>query len=263
MSLRNVDWDFGLLEEFIEARGDDVIIETGVACTCRNGDLYASTIEREGAPASMRIMNCEKCQGDGWIFRNARIVHGLVTSIDPGKDKRLIETGYVIPGDAVFSPTLNEELLGDFDRITFLHPAPIDDGQVIMRGAAHLEENAQIDTDLEENEDRLWYMAACTIWCEDEDGRVYTQDADFLLDDRKLRWIGDRPNVGKLYTLKYFGYLEWVVYSQPFQRIDNGRNLGPRLLIRKKHVAFLTGSDADTPAKRVEEQALFTTKVKI
>jgi len=263
MTLRYADWDFDLLEEFIQERGDDVIVETGVACTCRNGDLYASTIERNGAPASVRIMNCQKCQGDGWIYRNARVIHGLITSIDPGRDKRLLDIGYAIPGDAVFSPSIAIRNLADFDRITLLYPSPINEGQVILRGAAHLEENAHIDTDLEENEDRLWYMAACSIWCEDEDGVVYTQNADFVLDDRKIRWEGGRPAVGKLYTIKYFGYLEWIIYAQPFQRVDNARTLGPRLLIRKKHVAFLTGSDADTPAKRTEEQRVFTTKVKI
>jgi hypothetical protein len=258
------DWDFSLLEELIEERGSDVIIETGVSCTCRNGDLYASTIEREGMPGAFRSMNCSRCQGDGWIYRNARVIRGLVTGIDPGRDKKLIEAGYAIPGDAVFSPSLNISTpVSDFDKITFQFSQPINEGQIIMRGAAHLEENAQIDTDLEEDEDRLWYVADCTIWCEDEDGVVYTQDADYVFDSRKIRWIGQAPIVGKLYTLKYFGFPEWIVYVQPFQRIEQDSNLGPRVLIRKKHVAYLTGSDAATPAERTEEQQAFTTRVKI
>ncbi len=263
MSLRNVDWDLGLLEEFIEARGEEVIVETAVSCTCRNGDLHGSLIERDGAPASIRRLNCPQCQGDGWIYRNARLVLGLVTGINPGKDKRLIEGGYAIPGDAIFSPSLEEETIADFDKITFQFSSPLNEGQVILRGAAHLEENKHIDTDLTEDEDRLWYIADCNIWCEDEDGRVYTQDADFEFEDRKIRWIGDRPNVGKLYTIKYFGYPEWIVPDQPFLRFDRGRGLGSRILIRKKHVAFQTGSKADTPAKRQAEQRAFTTKVEI
>jgi len=263
MSFRNIDWDFGKLEELIEARGEEVIVETAVSCTCRNGDLYASMIEREGSPASYRRFNCSKCQGDGWIYRNARLVLGLVTGVDPGKDKALIEGGYAIPGDAVFSPSLEESTIADFDKITLLFALPLNDGQVVMRGAAHLEENAHINTDLATDEDRLWYMADCNIWCEDEDGSVYTQDADFEFEDRKLRWIGNRPLVGKLYTIKYFGFPEWIVPNQPLQRYDRGRGLGSRVLLRKKHVAYQTGSKADTPAKRQEAQRAFNTKVEI
>ena len=264
MSLRAVDWDMGRLEELIEARGEDVIVETAVACTCRGGGTDVSLIEREGTPASYRRFNCRKCQGDGWIYRNARIVLGLVTGVNPGRDKHLIEGGYATPGDSVMSPSLNTHpTLTDFDKVTFLFAEPVNEGEVKMRGAAHLEDNVHTDTDLTVDEDRLWYIATCSIWCEDEDGLVYVQDGDYVLEDRKIRWIGSQPAVGKLYTIKYMGYPEWIVYSQPFQRFDRNRNLGPRVILKKKHVAFQSGSHADTPATRQEEQQTFTSKVKI
>ncbi len=264
MSIIGVDWDFALLEELIDARGEDVIVETGIACTCRNGDLYASTLERHNALAASRRLNCVTCQGDGYIYRNARYVRGLITSIDPGRNKQLIELGIAIPGDAVFSPTLSDVHVGDLDKITFLFSQIVNEGQVIMRGASHLGENAQISTDLTVAEDRLWYSADYAIWCEDEDGVVYSQHADFELDAKKIRWVGNtQPNVGKLYTLKYSGYPEWVVYSQPFLRSEGRRNLGNRVLIRKKHVHYMTGSQADTVETRVNEEAAFTTRTKI
>lgn len=262
MSLINVDWDFALLEEFIQARGDNVVIETGVACTCRNNDLYASTILRHNSPASFRRMNCERCQGDGFIFRNARIVKGLITGIDPGKNRSLIDSGYAMSGDMVFSPSLSQgHLIGDFDKLTFSFPEEISDGQVIMRGAAHLEDNALVPTDLTTSQDRLWYVADCAIWCEDEDGIVYKQDADFTLSDKKITWIGKQPAEGKLYVLKYMGYPEWIIYTQPFIRYDRNRSLGKRVLLRRKHVHFNTGSQAATPEARQQEEVTLTTDI--
>lgn len=263
MSLIHVDWDFALLDELIEARGEDVIVETSLACTCRNQDLYASTILRHNAPASYRRMNCGHCQGDGFLYRNARCVRGLLTGLDPGRNKQLIEAGYAIPGDSVFSPSRHQEDIADFDKITLMRAQDLNEGQVIMRGAAHMEENAQIPTELDESEDRLWYVADCAIWCEDEDGVVYTQDTDFEFESKKIRWIGAVPAVGKLYTIRYRGFPEWIVYSQPFYRLDNGRSLGRRLLLRKKHVHYNTGSQAATPEERKTEQDLFTSRVKI
>jgi len=212
----------------------------------------------------MRRMNCKSCQGDGLVFRNARIVHGLVTAVNPGKDKQLIEAGYLRPGDCVFSPSLSDYgTIADFDKVTMQFPVPLNDGTVIMRGAAHLDENAHIDTDLQPNEDRLWYLADCAIWCEDENGVAYTANEDYVFEGRKLRWVGKSPDVGTIYTVKYMGYPEWIVFVQPFQRFDNNRNLAPKVLLRKKHVAVLTGSKAATPAERTQEQAAFVTKVKI
>lgn len=263
MSLINVDWDFSLLDELIEARGDEVVVETGVACTCRNQDLYASTILYQNSPASFRRMNCEQCQGDGFIFRNPRCVKGLLTSLDPGRNKVLIESGYAIPGDSVFSPGRCADDIADFDKITLLVPQNLNEGQVIMRGAAHMEENAQIPTDLATNEDRLWYVADTSVWCEDEDGVVYVQNGDFVFESKKIRWVGSQPAVGKLYTIKYTGYPEWIVYAQPFLRFDRGRSLGRKVLLRKKHVHFNTGSQAATPAERAEEADEFTSGVKI
>lgn len=257
------DWDMPLLEELITARGEEVIIETGMACTCRNGDHYASMIERDGKPASQRILGCPKCHGLGVAYRDGRIVRGLVTSLDPGRNKQLFESGYAIPGDAVFSPSMNASRLADFDRITAVFPEPVGDGQVIMRGAASLEENATLVTDLADNEDRLWYEAAEAIWCEDSNGVLYEQGVDYVFEAKRLIWIGNRPDKGVLYTVKYTAYLEWIVYATPFSRIDTNRDLGQRVLIRKKHVAMVNEDPGSTAASRKEAEARFTTNVKI
>src|SRR5690606_7997847 len=196
------DWDFPRLDGFIQSRGDDVIVETGIACPCRNRDQYASLIERNGKPANQRILGCKNCQGDGFIYRDARKVRGLLTAINPVKDLRLIESGFARPGDMTFSPELHAQQITDLDKITTLFPMSVSEGQVIMRGAAHMEDNAIFVTDLEKNEDRLWYEAVCAHWCEDINGVVYSQGADFEFEHRKIRWVGNRPDPGTLYTVK-------------------------------------------------------------
>lgn len=262
MSLIDTDWDFARLEELIEARGEQVIHETGISCTCRSGDYYASTIMKEGFPAGMRSTPfCKICEGEGWLYRNARVIKGLVTSVNPNKDRKLIESGYLLPGDSIFSPSLNAGVMNDLDKITFLFPVPLSDGQVIMRGAANMEDNATLDTGLSVGEDRLWYEADSCIWCEDENGVVYTPDVDFTLSGKRISWVNG-PTVGTLYTIKYTGYVEWIAYSGPFARFDRNRNLGQRVVLRKKHVVLESGPD-NTPTGRQAEEVSFTTRKKI
>jgi hypothetical protein len=263
MSLINVDFDFARLDELIQARGEKVLIETAVACTCRNGDLHAALILREGKPANQRSLSCPQCQGDGFLYRNLRQIVGLVTSLDPGRNRQLYEMGYSVPGDAIFSPSLRAGYVTDFDRITMCKPEPTNEGQVIMRGAHTLEDNAQYVTDLEDNEDRLWYRPACAIWCEDSNGVVYSQGSDFVFEAKKMQWVGNQPDIGTLFTIKFTAYLEWVAYATPFDRVDRGRSLGQRVMIRKKHVTFTSDSPLDSPAYRAQKEVDFTTRTKI
>lgn len=263
MSLIGVDFDFGRLEELIEARGDEVIHETAVACTCRNGDLHAALINIDGKPANQRRLECPQCQGDGFIYRNAKRIRGLITGIESGRNRQLLDIGYAVPGDAQFSPSLKAPVLTDFDKITICGTVPVNEGQVIMRGAHTLEDNAQYVTDLATNEDRLWYRPGCSIWCEDENGVVYEHGANFTFENKKIVWENNGPDIKTLYTIKYTAYLEWVIYATPMMRFDNGRSIGQRALIRKKHVTFTTDSPMDSPANREEKENNFTTRTKI
>ena len=262
MSLIDVDWRWDLLEELIEARGEKVTVETAVACPCRSGDLYSALILKDGKPGNQRILDCPNCQGDGFLYRNARNVSGLVTALDPGRNRQLFEAGYAVPGDVTFSPSSRAGFLTDFDKVTFCFSSPVNEGQVIMRGSHTLENNAEYVTDLDTAEDRLWYRPSCSIWCEDINGVVYSQGADFVFEGKKIQWVGAQPDIGTLYTLKYTAYLEWVAYASPFQRMDNNRNMGQRVMLRKKHVTFTTDSPMDSPAHRAEK-ADFTTRTSL
>lgn len=257
------DWDFPKLESLIEDRGDIVIHETGIACTCRNDDAFGHFVNKNGQPVSSRRINCKLCQGDGLIFRNARVVKGLITSVNAGSGRRLMEDGYAVPGDCIFSPSMQIGIIGDFDRITMTTSTPISEGQVIVRNVARLGDNQTYEFNVDSDQDKLWYLPDSCIHCEDEDGTLYTQGTDFVFEDKTIRWVGNKPRDGKLYTIKYTAFLEWIAYASPFNRFDRNRSLAQRVLLKKKHTTNLTGSTADTPEKRKEEEVVFTTKTVI
>jgi hypothetical protein len=260
-----IDWDFNGLESLIVDRGDEVIWETGIACPkCRREDTIASFNQVTNTQMTrMRLTNCNKCGGYNIIYRNATKVLGLITSLNGG-NRSLIDIGLAMPGDCVFSPSLRAQEMHDMDRVTMCVEDVFNEGQTIQRNAAHLSEARYVPTTLTVDEDRLWYASSgCSVWCEDEDSVVYDVGNDYQLIDNTIKWVGNRPADGKFYTLKYYYYPEWIVYASPLQRVDRGRNLQQRVLLRKKHVAFTTQTDKATPAQRQQEQLASTGRIKL
>jgi len=255
-----VDWNFIDLEQFVYDRGDTVVHEIAIACTCRAEDTYASIILKDGTPARIRRMDCRSCHGDGFIYRNARCIVGLITGVHPG-NRRLIDAGYALPGDCTFSPALDAGVVGDLDKITFTKADTVDEGQIILRGAHTLDANRLVETDLLPQEDRLWYNSECSIWCEDQNGVIYDQNVDFTLKQNKIIWNGARgPDVGIFYTIKYTAFLEWSVYVSPMSRSDRGRSLGDRVVLKKKHIIFINEFNKATPELRTADQKAFTSR---
>lgn len=259
-----LDWDFRLLESLIEQRGDEVIHELGVACPCRQQSQMGSlSYDVNQQPATVRRLDCDQCGGTGWLYRDAKIIKGLVTGVEAGRNRSLMEFGYAVPGDAVFSPSLRTVTMSDFDRITLMYPVPVNDGQVILRNVSRSGDIAMLRTGLSPDQDRLWYQADNVYWCEDENGVLYTQDVDFTVDEKVITWTANRPADGVAYVVKYDAFLEWVVYSTPLTRFDRDRSLAQRVLLRKVHVAFLNDYEFDTATKRQEKEISFTSKTKI
>jgi hypothetical protein len=258
----NADWDFNFLEMLIEQRGDELVHELGVACPCRrNAQLNSLAFDINNRPAAQREFGCEQCGGLGWIYRDAKLLKGLITGVDGGASRQLNEHGYLTPGDCVFSPSLFVREISDFDRFTFTYPVPVGDGQILIRNGGHINDLSSIRTGLESNQDRLWYYAGCVLWCEDTNGTVYQQNVDFSVDEKIITWNSRKPADGVPYTVKYTAFLEWIAYSTPFIRFDNNRSLGQRVALRKIHVAYMNGFKFDTPAKRADQESEFTTKL--
>lgn len=244
------EWNLHGLNQFILDKGEDVIIETAIACTCRNSDAIASMAVHEGNIASSRKAVCPICRdGNGTAYRNARYIRGIVSQVSPTRDRKLIDAGFMAPGDLQFSPQIGEDVtIGD--KITLLYPIDISSGQVIVRGASHMDQNLYTQ-DLQPDEDRLWYEAVCAIWCEDENGVRYHQGTDFVLEARRIRWITPLTP-GTVYTIKYTSYVEWVAYVGGSVRVENGVNLGNKFTLRQRHVAFLDDDSSTTTCAKTE-----------
>lgn len=237
----SIDWDYRLLESLIQDRGDLVIVETGLPCpVCRNDDPFATNVTIDNRPAYIRSFACPSCYGNGYIYRNPRSVKGLVTSIHQGNHS-LIDVGYSSPGECVLSPSLDAGFIGEGDRVTFTNPTQVDRGQVILRGIATKGDNVEFKTDLQDDEDRLWYMPQDIQWCEDSNGIVYNVGSDFVINGNRIRWINS-PDIGTTYSIKYRAYMEWLVQESPMERYDRAHNLAQKVMLKKKHVVFLQNS---------------------
>jgi hypothetical protein len=220
-------------------------------------DTHAGMIERGAhVPRKRRLIGCEICDGSGYIFRKARQIVGLVTGIRQTKNQ--LESGWALPGDCVLSVKPDVVISGG-DLLTFTWGQSVPDGQVLLRGAGSMNDNAGRDTGLEEDEDRLLYNAVSAIHCEDEDKNVYNSGADFTLNTSKIiKWHGSQPQKGKVYTLKYMAYLEWVAFLPPDIRRDRNRDLGTRVGLRKRHVALVN----DDPTLLARDRVPFCDRLK-
>jgi hypothetical protein len=245
-----IDFTFPFQEGFINNRGETLIHEVGLRCVCNQEDMFSGQIEHgDQVPRRRRKFGCERCDGIGYLYRQPRRVIALLTGVRQSKTQ--LESGWAMPGDALVSVKPGVQVSGG-DRFTFTWSEPVPDGQVVMRGAASLNDNQNVDTNLEDNEDRLWYNAESSIYCEDEDGNVYSSDGDFTLDGSKvIKWHGNSPAKKKVYTLKYNAYLEWIVFLPPDLRRDRDRDLGIKMGIRKSHVAFANANPQASAEDRI------------
>jgi len=252
----NIDFQdrFRFHDELVADRGEMLIHEMAVACpSCRRGD--------SDDPIFFTAHCSNDCEWNGFMYRNPRYIQALVTGISQSRD--LGEFGFASPGDCTISPAPNlRPQIHEYDRITFTWPQTVDEGQVLVRGNEYrrFKERGGTHT-LEENEDLLFYSAANALHVEDEDGNEYFEDADFVFDGKIIRWLGNKPIIRKRYVVKYEAYFEWIAITPPLERRDKGRNLGPRIFLRKVH-AFKSADDPnqDTAEERADNN-LFSNKV--
>ena len=240
-----VNWseNFRMQDGLISNRGQVVIHEIGLTCTCRPGGIGEAVVGGSGKLA------CSKCE-NGILYREPLQIMGLISSIS--SNRQLVETGFINPGDCVISISPNIKTApSDFDKITFTWPENVGDGQVIVRGEA-----SEPPYNLAANADLLHYQGAEGVYCEDEDGRTYEWNSDFYFEGRKIIWLNP-PEIRKRYTIKYKAYLEWIVYDSPMSRRDRDKDLGFRVVLRKKHLVNLRDNVEGNPM----DKALFRSRV--
>lgn len=242
-----VDFLPGLQEGLMGDRGVRLIHQMALACPkCRTADSAANMLD--GGKFQRRLPVCPNCGGDGWLYRDPMIIVGLATSMR--QQQNPADVGVFDVGDMTVSllpsafGSLAPRRVSANDLLTQTWDTPLNDGQTIVRGAAHMSDNVRFAKWVDPNEDRLWYEPVHGLWCEDENMVRYRDNADFTLGPGKLiKWIGNKPAVGTKYVLKYTAYLEWLVWAPPQERTDrNETDLGQLLMIRKRHIARLNES---------------------
>lgn len=231
-----------LHEDFVRGHAVRMLHEIAVGCTCQVEDVYAGL--KDDATERRRQPFCPRCGGTGWLYRDPVVVKGLLSSVR--QQRNILDAGITQPGDAIFSSPIDmgERKIGTWDKLTSLFGQPLDSGHVLIRGSGTAGENARIKTDLNDDEDRLWYEPESAIWCEDDAGVVYHEGADFTFGPGKIiKWSGNQPHKGQPYVIKYNAFFEWIVYNPPQERRDlNEKDLGPLIMLRKRHIAFVNAS---------------------
>lgn len=247
LSGHNIDFNPEIQDGLKSDRGTSMIHEIAILCTCRNGDIYSS-LDKNGK-LTQRLASCPRCAGEMWLYRDPQLLVGFVTGIR-GSINAIAE-GIDVSGDMAFGTGMPRGKGSDreprqltlFDKLTATWSQPVDGGQVIVRAAGSKGVGSQFTT-LEADEDKLWYEPDFANWCEDENGVIYKQNADFTLGHgRVIKWVGNKPKDGVKYVIKYNAYFEWIIFQSPQERVDrNGLDLGQSVYLRKKHIAFVNDS---------------------
>lgn len=251
-----IDFQPGFQDGLVSNRGADMIHEMALSCPkCRASDVHLNMIP--DAQGQNRSPHCNNCNADGWLFRSPVLVRGLATSIR--QQKNILDAGIAQPGDMQFSigPGFtgcgqDQRRISRNDKFTATWSQPLDDGQTIVRGAAHMQDNIGLNNNVAITEDRLWYSPDQSLWCEDEDGIVYGAGDFELGPGRVINWVGNSPAQGTAYTIKYTAFFEWIAFVPPQERVDrDNKDMGPLIILRKRHVAHINDSPYITDADRI------------
>lgn len=176
--------------------------------------------------------NCKVCFGIGFRYAAPATLVGMVHGIN--NEKSLLESGIAFPGDMVLSLSpLEQNVISDFDliQVTWGQGQPYD-GDVIKRGTGAT--------------DKLTYAAAQVFEVFSVDGTLttitaYDENTSWTVEGRDITWIGGQPQpaAGQMYSVKYaVASWDWIAFVSPMQRFETGTNLGLKVLLRKRHLAF-------------------------
>lgn len=201
------------IDRFTKTEGEVVLHEIGLPCFC---------IDQQG----QLDPTCRKHDWTGRVYREQKRITALVSGLS--NHKELIEAGIALPGDCVLSPQ-SEDVVSAGDKITFTWIEPYGEGEVLTRGTSPRE--------------GLRYAAVQSIMLSDEKGVFYKQDRDFRFVGKSIEWTwtgkpaeGKKPGTGVKYAVKYKGYLEYVAFDIPIERVSAGKDIGSRVLLRRLHL---------------------------
>lgn len=183
-------------------------------------------------------LTCEICKGHGYYWDDPIMIKTLVNDVTTSSAKELLAAGLATPGDMTMNPApigMRNLQVNDFDKVIFPHRGgqPYQ-GDVVVRGQF----TGDRDYDL------LAYPVATidsVAWRNSSGALVECRpgiDYAFSKMIDRINWLsGDRaPQRGTAVSVNYRCYYEWIAFVSPFVRIEGNTNLGPRILLKKKHI---------------------------
>ena len=208
------------LLRFFRDHAETVQWYRGAVCPCRS------------SPASSPNTTCAACGGLGWWYpadpTPLRVVMTQVT-----QRQNLLAEGLELRGDdliADFAPGAPLVAWGDLLWPQWRQGEPYE-GQTLVRGTG--------------TTDALFYGATTVSFCGSVDlttgaATVYTEGVDFSVSGKTVTWLGtaNQPAAGSLYTIRYNAQFEWVVFDPPQVRVERGTSLGPKAILRKRHLVL-------------------------
>ncbi len=211
------------LLRFFRDHAETVQWYAAAQCPCRSG----------GGLKGQANNNCAACGGLGYWYPNPpEVLQVVLTNVKQAI--QLTEQGWAIPGEDViadFAPGASLPAYGDLIWPTKWRQGEPFEGQRLQRGTGAT--------------DTLWYTAATVDYCATVDpvtgiATPYGANIDFSVSGKTVTWLGtaNQPTVGAIYTVRYNAQFEWVVFAPPQVRLERASSLGPRAVLRKRHLVL-------------------------
>jgi len=232
-------------DRLVRARGDIVEHYPARKCTCGAVPPSLARAQDEGTVTkdSLRAaIGCPICKGNGYWWEPVALkFKALVTDVNVKSARELLISGQAGPGDMTLTPpplALRNYRLNDYDKFVFPHRgAQPHDGDVLIRDQYDLKDDFDFTGyRIGLIESVTWHdtnsLTPEIIRC------VRKVDYDYTPNTNRIVWL-DGPNVppqGMAFHVGYRAYYEWIGWVSPYIRVENANLLGPRVVLKKKHL---------------------------
>ena len=177
-----VDFRRGVFDDQIEKHGYDLEHYHAIQCPC----LKVET----GQPDPL----CPYCT-HGWQYYGAEDVQGIMTGITT--ETQFTDTGALLLGTVRLTVKANVEI-GYHDRIIHRNSL-INFSELVFRSG---EEHDKTRFDIQKINRVIG-----------QDGTVYLKDESYILENGKIKWIGQQPEGEAQYAIAYQMHPTWLVLS--------------------------------------------------
>lgn len=179
-----------------DIKQNDLITDWGSPVTWEKS--YRCTLaDTQGRPR----YECPECAGFGHHYTDAKTIRVSATGMR--FERRMLPGGDMISG-MMHASVRRSDPVGQFDRFTFLQEVVI---------VTELMQRSEVQ-DVDRIRNPWW---STIIFIRNND-RVFVDGTDFTAAAGELRWIGERPNAGEWFSIRYQAHPQYVIIDPPQPR---------------------------------------------